>query len=127
MNPDESFVIGADSAGKAMVTTKGDVSKGLAEAAQIVDVEYATPFQHHNPMEMFSATAEWQGDTLTVWMPSQSVRTLHAGIVAAYGLQAASVRVIVPLSAVRLDQRRTLPLKRCLRSPQPRLWERPFA
>ncbi len=96
MDPEASFIIGAAGDGKGMVTTKGDLAKGLAEAAQTVDVEYATPFQHHNPMEMFSATAEWRGDRLTVWMPSQSVRTLHAGIVAAYGLPATSVRVICP-------------------------------
>ncbi len=35
-------------------------AKGLADAAQTVEVEYTTPFQHHNPMEMFAATAEWR-------------------------------------------------------------------
>ena len=96
MDPEESFVIGASGDSKGMVTTKGDVAQGLAEATQSVDVEYTTPFQHHNPMEMFAATAEWRGDRLTVWMPSQSVRTLRAGIVAAYGLPETSVRVISP-------------------------------
>lgn len=96
MDAADSFVIGATSDSDGMVTTKGDVSKGLAEAAQTVDVEYTTPFQHHNPMEMFSATAEWRGDKLTVWMPSQSVRTLRGGIAAAYGLPETSVRVICP-------------------------------
>ncbi len=96
MDPADSFVIGAEGDNKGMVTTKGDVSKGLAAAAQTVDVEYTTPFQHHNPMEMFSATAEWRGDKLTVWMPSQSVRTLRGGIAAAYGLPETSVRVISP-------------------------------
>ncbi len=96
MNPEESFVIGAQGDSKGMVTTKGDVAKGLAEAAQTVEAEYVTPFQHHNPMEMFSTTAEWRGDKLTVWMPSQSVRTLRGGIAAAYGLPETSVRVISP-------------------------------
>ncbi len=96
MDPADSFVIGAEGDNKGMVTTKGDVAAGLAEAAQTIDVEYTTPFQHHNPMEMFSATAEWRGDRLTVWMPSQSVRTLRTGISAAYGLPESSVRVISP-------------------------------
>lgn len=96
MDAADSFVIGESGDSKGMVTTKGDVSKGLAEAAQTIDVEYTTPFQHHNPMEMFSATAEWNGDKLTVWMPSQSVRTLRGGIAAAYGLPETSVRVICP-------------------------------
>ncbi|MCR8826979.1 xanthine dehydrogenase family protein molybdopterin-binding subunit [Pseudosulfitobacter koreensis] len=96
MDPADSFVIGAQGDNKGMVTTKGDIDAGLAEAAQTVDVEYTTPFQHHNPMEMFSATAEWRGDRLTVWMPSQSVRTLRGGIAAAYDLPETSVRVISP-------------------------------
>ncbi|GAD57669.1 xanthine dehydrogenase family protein molybdopterin-binding subunit [Limimaricola cinnabarinus] len=96
MDPSDSFVIGAGEDSKGMTVTKGDVSAGLSEAAQSVDVEYVTPFQHHNPMEMFAATAEWRGDRLTVWMPSQSVRTLRHGISKAYGLPETSVRVVSP-------------------------------
>lgn len=96
MDPDDSFVVGAGADNKGMVTTKGDLAQGLATAVQTVEAEYITPFQHHNPMEMFAATAEWRGDRLTVWMPSQSVRTLRAGIAQAYGLAETSVRVISP-------------------------------
>ncbi|MGR3496628.1 xanthine dehydrogenase family protein molybdopterin-binding subunit [Citreimonas sp.] len=94
MDPEESFVV--EGREGEMITTKGDIEQGLSEAAQSIDVEYTTPFQHHNPMEMFAATAEWRGDRLTVWMPSQSVRTLRGGIAAAYGLPETSVRVISP-------------------------------
>ncbi len=96
MDPEQSFVVDAREDSKGMVVTKGDLARGLSSAAQIVEAEYITPFQHHNPMEMFSATAEWRGDRLTVWMPSQSVRTLRAGIAQAYGLPETSVRVISP-------------------------------
>ncbi len=94
MDPASSYPV--DGPEGPMVTTKGDVEQGLADAAQTVEAEYRTPFQHHNPMEMFAATAEWRGDRLTVWMPSQSVRTLRGGIAAAYGLPETSVRVISP-------------------------------
>ncbi len=96
MDPAESFVVGASGDAKGMVATKGDIEAGLAEAASSVDVEFVTPFQHQNPIEMFAATAEWRGDRLTVWMPSQSVRTLRAGIAAAYDLPETSIRVISP-------------------------------
>jgi xanthine dehydrogenase YagR molybdenum-binding subunit len=82
--------------GSEDVLVKGDLDAGLAQAAASVDMEFTTPFQHHNPMEMFSTTAEWRGDRLTVWMPSQSVRTLRGGIAAAFGLPETSVRVICP-------------------------------
>ncbi|MDX6748547.1 xanthine dehydrogenase family protein molybdopterin-binding subunit [Geminicoccaceae bacterium 1502E] len=96
MDPAQSFIVGAEGGGEGMTVTKGDVAAGLEQAARSVDVEYVTPFQHHNPMEMFAATAEWRGDRLTVWMPSQSVRTLRHGISAAYGLPETAVRVISP-------------------------------
>ncbi|SPJ25346.1 xanthine dehydrogenase family protein molybdopterin-binding subunit [Palleronia abyssalis] len=96
MDPEDSFVVGAGEDSEGMVLTKGDLQAGLDEAAQTVDMTFTTPFQHHNPMEMFSATAEWRGDRLTVWMPSQSVRTLRHGIAGAYGLPETSVRVISP-------------------------------
>ena len=94
MDPATSFVV--EGREGPMVATKGDIEQGLSEAAQTVEANYTTPFQHHNPMEMFAATAEWRGDRLTVWMPSQSVRTLRGGIAAAYGLAETSVRVISP-------------------------------
>ena len=96
MDAAESFVVGAGEGSEGMVLTKGDLQAGLDAAAESVDMTFTTPFQHHNPMEMFSATAEWRGDRLTVWMPSQSVRTLRAGIAGAYGLPETSVRVISP-------------------------------
>ena len=96
MDASDSFVVGAGEDSEGMVLTKGDLQAGLAAAAQSVDMTFTTPFQHHNPMEMFAATAEWRGDRLTVWMPSQSVRTLRGGIAAAYGLPETSVRVISP-------------------------------
>ncbi len=96
MDDEASFVVGASGESDGMVLTKGDLEKGIEQAAQVVDMTFTTPFQHHNPMEMFSATAEWRGEQLTVWMPSQSVRTLRAGIAGAYGLPETSVRVISP-------------------------------
>ena len=96
MDAEDNFVVGKSGESEGMVTTKGDLQAGLDAAAQTVDTTYKTPFQHHNPMEMFAATAEWRGEQLTVWMPSQSVRTLRGGIAKAYELPESSVRVLSP-------------------------------
>ncbi len=92
MDPDSSTLV----EGEGMKVDKGDVEAGLAQAAATVDETWTTPFQHHNPMEMFSSTAEWQGERLTVHVPTQSVKTTRAGIAAAYGLPASAVEVIAP-------------------------------
>ena len=80
--------------GEDMVVNKGDLQAGLRGAAAVVEQTYTTPFQHHNPMELFAATALWQGERLTLWMPSQSVTTAKAGVVAAFGLAPNAVEVI---------------------------------
>lgn len=43
---------------------QGDVDRGLAEAALVVDEVYTTPYEHHNPMEMHSVIAEWDKEKL---------------------------------------------------------------
>lgn len=92
MDPDTSFLVEAE----GMEVTKGDLEAGIAAAAQVVDETWTTPFQHHNPMEMFAATAEWNGSRLTVWTPTQSVRTTRGGIALAYQLPETAVEVISP-------------------------------
>jgi xanthine dehydrogenase YagR molybdenum-binding subunit len=92
MDPSQSELAPGD----GMEATKGDVESGLANASATVEASYSTPFQHHNAMEMFSATAEWNGNRVRLWMPSQSVRTARAGVAKAFGLPETDIEVICP-------------------------------
>lgn len=74
----------------------GDVKRGLAEASATVDEWYETPAQHHNPMELFQATCAWDGDQLTVWESTQSVRGAQYGLAKQLGLKTANIHVISP-------------------------------
>lgn len=91
------------------IVTKGNVQAGIASAAAVVDETYITPFQHHNPMEMFSTTAHWRGEQLTVWMPSQSVRTARAGVAAAFKLAETQVEVLSPFVGGAFGSKAGLP------------------
>jgi xanthine dehydrogenase YagR molybdenum-binding subunit len=51
----------------------GDAEAALAGAEVAIDVEYGTPTQHHNPIELFSTTCAWVDDRLTIHEPSQFV------------------------------------------------------
>src|SRR4030088_3572571 len=62
------------------VPNKGDADAALAGAEVAIDVEYATPTQHHNPIELFSTTCVWRDDKLTVHEPSQFVYGLRNGV-----------------------------------------------
>jgi xanthine dehydrogenase YagR molybdenum-binding subunit len=74
----------------------GDAEAAIAAADVAVDVEYATPAQHHNPIELFSTTCVWLGDRLSVYEPSQFVYGLKNGVAQRLGIEADKVRVISP-------------------------------
>ncbi|MGO4572390.1 xanthine dehydrogenase family protein molybdopterin-binding subunit [Microvirga sp. 2TAF3] len=67
------------------------------EAAPVkLDAAYTTPTQHHNPIELFSTTALWTGDQLTVYEPSQNVYGFRAEIARQLQMDPAKVRVVSP-------------------------------
>jgi xanthine dehydrogenase YagR molybdenum-binding subunit len=72
----------------------GDFAKAYAEAEVKVAAEYETPPQHHNPMELFATSCVWNGDSLTIFEPSQYVHGLKNGVAAQLGIDADNVRVI---------------------------------
>ncbi len=72
----------------------GDAEQALAGADVTIDVEYSTPAQHHNPMELFSTTCLWTDDRLTVYEPSQFVYGLKNGVAMRLGIEPEKVRVV---------------------------------
>ena len=76
------------------VPNAGDAEGALAGAAVTVDVEYATPTQHHNPIELFATSCVWRDDRLTVYEPSQFVFGLRNGVAQRFGIDREKVRVV---------------------------------
>ncbi len=74
----------------------GDFNAEYAAAAVKVDARYSTPIQHHNPIELFSTTAAWEDDRLTIYEPSQSVTGHKIEIARQLGIEADNVRVLSP-------------------------------
>src|SRR6185437_5320743 len=72
----------------------GDAEAALAGAEVAIDAEYGTPTQHHNPMELFSTTAVWHDDKLTLYEPSQFVYGLRNGVAQRLGIDRDKVRVV---------------------------------
>jgi xanthine dehydrogenase YagR molybdenum-binding subunit len=76
-------------------TRRGDVDKGLADAAVKVDAMYSTPIENHHPMEMHATTAVWQGDdSLTLYDATQGIFGVRQRIATIFGLAKENVRVI---------------------------------
>ena len=51
----------------------GDAEAAFAGASVTIDQHYATPTQHHNPIELFTTSCAWADGNLTVWEGSQNV------------------------------------------------------
>ncbi len=60
----------------------GDAEGAFAAAPVTVDQRYATPTQHHNPIELFTTTAQWDGNELTIYEPSQYMVGMQYGLAA---------------------------------------------
>ncbi|QTD96106.1 xanthine dehydrogenase family protein molybdopterin-binding subunit [Streptomyces cyanogenus] len=75
------------------VTGKGDLDARLASSAVVVDAEYTTPEEHHNPMEPHAATARWDGGRLEVIDSNQGVTWVVGELANLFSLDPASVRV----------------------------------
>ena len=72
----------------------GNAEAAFAAAAFKVDQHYATPTQHHNALELFTTTAHWNGDELTVYEPSQFMVGAQHSLAATLQIDPARVRVL---------------------------------
>ncbi len=90
----------ADGVTQAAVAKKtpnaGDAETAFDAAEVKLEVAYETPAQHHNPIELFTTTASWDGDELTIYEPSQFMYGAKANIATKLGMKPEHVRVVSP-------------------------------
>lgn len=71
----------------------GDAERAMARATTKVEVEYHTPAQHHNPIEMLSTTAVWENGRLTIYESTQGASVVRSNVARALGLDPAVIDV----------------------------------
>jgi xanthine dehydrogenase YagR molybdenum-binding subunit len=74
----------------------GNADEALARSEIILDAEYYTPTQHHNPIELFTTTCAWNGDELTVYEPSQFVIGMKNGLAHQLAIDPSKVKAVSP-------------------------------
>ena len=89
-------VAGASASKEHQDPKVGDAEATFAAAPVKIDARYSTPTQHHNPIELFTTTCDWDGDKLTLWESSQNVHSFKNGLAQQLGIAAENVRVISP-------------------------------
>ena len=73
---------------------RGNAAQAFAQAPVRIEAEYRMPVEHHNPMEMFGATAIPDGDGITVHDKTQGPQNCRNYISAVFGIPKDKVRVL---------------------------------
>jgi len=74
----------------------GDAEAALGGAEVVVEAQYGTPTQHHNPIELFTTTCAWDDGHLTVYEPSQFVYGVKNALAKKMGIEPEKVRAVSP-------------------------------
>jgi xanthine dehydrogenase YagR molybdenum-binding subunit len=72
---------------------RGDVDAGLAAAEVRIDATYLFAANHHNPIEISAATAEWDDGRLLLHDTTQGITATQMTVAALLGIPPADVRV----------------------------------
>jgi CO/xanthine dehydrogenase Mo-binding subunit len=77
-----------------VVADHGDLAAGFAAADQVFEQRYDTGFVHNAQLEPRCALAHWQGQTLTLYTPSQGIANCRHDMARDLGLEDQHVRVV---------------------------------
>src|SRR5215471_8299700 len=75
-------------------SNRGDAAAAFDSAPVKLDETYVTPPETHNPIELHSTTAIWDGQMLTLYDSTQGVVNLRSVLAQMFGLPKENVRVI---------------------------------
>jgi xanthine dehydrogenase YagR molybdenum-binding subunit len=92
----ESFTPAAVGPGFPTKAERGDVTRGLADAAKKIEVTYETAPQYHNPMEPHAIVAVWDGDALSIDTPSQGFAWAKGRLAGLFGMSPDKIHIRSP-------------------------------
>ena len=76
---------------------RGDAAKAFAAAAVRHEAEYFIPTEYHNPMELFTSTAMWDGGgKLTVYDKTQGVQNVQKYLCGVFQKKSDQIKVLSP-------------------------------
>lgn len=75
---------------------RGDPDGVLARAETVSELSFSIIRYNHNPMELPSTVASWDGDRLTVWDKAQGINSAQEAYGKAFGIPEDHVRVLCP-------------------------------
>jgi xanthine dehydrogenase YagR molybdenum-binding subunit len=91
---DQDVVLTAYGPMERLQSHRGDAAAAFDSAAVKLDETYVTPAETHNPLELHSTVALWDGSMLTLYDSTQGVVNLRSVLAQMFGLPKENVRVI---------------------------------
>ena len=73
---------------------KGDLDKGFAASAAIVEAEYRTQVQTHSALETHGVVADWKPDGLSVYASTQGTMSVRDELAEIFNLPKTKIRVL---------------------------------
>lgn len=92
----DAFVPKAVGIGDPAEMRHGDVEAGLAAAPRRIDASYETPQQFHNAMEPHGVVAVWEGERLSLDMPTQGFALTQLRLAALFGIRPEDIHIRSP-------------------------------
>ncbi|QIG50534.1 xanthine dehydrogenase family protein molybdopterin-binding subunit [Nordella sp. HKS 07] len=74
----------------------GEAEKVLAAAPVSLEATYRTPREYNVPIEPHGLVAQWEGETLTIWEPSQWINGMARTYAEWFGIPYDNVRLVSP-------------------------------
>ena len=103
----------------------GDAADAFGKAPHTLDVTYTTPAQHHNPIEPYASTAEWNGDRLTLYEPSQFLVGMKFGVAEILGIEPANLHIRSPFVGGAFGSKATISAHTIINAAVARELDRP--
>jgi isoquinoline 1-oxidoreductase beta subunit len=77
----------------AVTAARGDAERALAEAAELIEAIYDTPYLAHATLEPMNCTAHVRSDGCDVWVPTQAQQGAWEAAARESGLRKSAVRI----------------------------------
>ncbi|NIM90261.1 MAG: molybdopterin-dependent oxidoreductase [Candidatus Aminicenantes bacterium] len=74
--------------------SRGDIEKGFKEADVVLERNYKTAVEVHQPAETHASIAKWDGERLTVWDSTQAIFNVRDGLARVLKIPASRIKVI---------------------------------
>jgi xanthine dehydrogenase YagR molybdenum-binding subunit len=74
----------------------GNAAEAFDNSPVKIDAQYQTATEHHNPIELFTTAAEWNGKKLMVWESSQNMWGFKNGLAKQLNMPVDDIHVVSP-------------------------------